>query len=398
MDRRRCIIGQSGGPTVAINATLAGVIKAARQNGFDAIYGMVNGIQGFLENQMIDLIPLCTEEKMEQLIHTPAMYLGSCRFKIADNDVETKNKIFENLERIHITDVFYIGGNDSMDTVQKLSAHAAVTGSPIRFIGIPKTIDNDLEHAYYIPGYPSACQYVATTMLEIAHDAAIYPGHSVTIVEIMGRDAGWLAASASLVNQDGDQMVDLIYLPEVSFHMEDFISRVKTLLLEKQHIIVAVSEGIRDNAGQYIASPTGYVKDAFGNCSRSGCAAQLKQRLETAVNCKIRSIELNVLQRNAGHLANEYDLQNAVRIGETAVQYAMELETGIFVGSRYDAEYGLLFTKENISEVSNKVRAFPGEWIDRDQCQIKNDYIDYVRVLLAEDGMIHLPEYLRRES
>lgn len=395
MINRICIIGQSGGPTVAINATLAGVIREARKSGFQKIYGMVNGIQGFLENQIVDLMPLCEEETLDRLIHTPAMYLGSCRYKIEEDDIETKKQVFQNLEHLHITDVFYIGGNDSMDTVQKLSAYGTDTGSRIRFIGIPKTIDNDLEHAYYIPGYPSACQYVATTMLEIVHDSNIYPGHSVTIVEIMGRDAGWLAASASLINQNGEQLADLIYLPEVSFDITEFTARVKALLIKKQHIVVAVSEGVKDDQNQYIASTTGYGIDAFGNTSRSGCAVRLKQYLESEIDCKIRSIELSVLQRNAGHLANPYDLENAVRIGETAVRYALDDETGVFVGSRLDNNQRLVFTKEKISEVSNKVRSFPKEWIDVEQCQIRNEYRDYVKVLMSEDGLIRLPGYIK---
>lgn len=396
MDERRCIIGQSGGPTVAINATLAGVLKAARQRGYRNIYGMINGIQGFLDNQIADLMPLCTEEKLDRLICTPGMYLGSCRYKIADDDEETKNKIFQELNKLCITDVFYIGGNDSMDTVHKLSDHAEKIGSKIRFIGIPKTIDNDLQRTYYTPGYPSACQYVATTMLEINYDSTIYPEPSVTIVEIMGRDAGWLTASASLINKGEEQLVDLIYLPEVSFDIDDFIARVKQLLLKKRHIMVAVSEGVRDKQGNCIASSIGYGKDAFGNYSRSGCALQLKQYLEREIDCKIRSIELNVLQRSAGHLANKQDLQNAVKTGEAAVSYAMEGETGIFVGNSYECERGFEFVKVNISEVSNQVRAFPVQWIDLENCQIKNVYMDYLSPLMAADGIIRLPEYLRR--
>jgi len=394
MNERICIIGQSGGPTAAINATLAGVIKAAKQAGYQKIYGMLNGIEGFISDHIIDLMAISDEQSLDMLIHTPAMYLGSCRFKINSADTNLKDLIFNKLNQLNVTDFFYIGGNDSMDTVQQLSEHAAAIGSAILFIGIPKTIDNDLAHTYYTPGYPSACQYVATTLLEISRDTCIYPEPSVTIVELMGRDAGWLTASAALVNENNRQIIDLIYLPEIPFDIDDFIVRVKNQLKIKKHLIVAVSEGIKDRQNEYIAVSAGYQIDPFGNCSRSGCAARLKEWLEPEINCKIRSIELNILQRCSGHLANEVDISNAIRFGETAVEFAMAGETGIFVGSTYSKLDGLKFKNVIISEVSNKVKPFPLEWIDQDTNQIRRNYIDYVMPIISRDCDLPLPKYI----
>lgn len=395
MKERVCIIGQSGGPTVAINATLAGVIKAAKENGYTKVYGMIHGIEGFLENTITELDVLYEENRLEQLINTPAMYLGSCRFKLDTEDNHTKQAIIDMLISLHITDMFYIGGNDSMDTVYQLSMYATKNKYQINFIGIPKTIDNDLEGTYYTPGYPSACQYVGTTMLEISYDSKIYPEPSVTIVEIMGRDAGWLTASTALLNAK-EKLVDLIYLPEVVFNIDTFVQEVKKVMSTKHHVLIAVSEGIKDETGSYLAISKGGKLDAFGHYSRSGCAQYLKQYLSSKIDSKIKTIELNIMQRCSGHLSNKMDLENSICFGEAAVHFALKNATGIMVGAKVE-DNKIKFIDSKINLVANKVKPFPKEWIDEKNCQIRKAYLDYMIPIMGQKGNIGFPKYLRRE-
>lgn len=392
---RRCIIGQSGGPTVAINATLAGVIKECFKKNYDKVYGMVNGLSGFLDGRIIELDEFKNEDSLQKLIHTPAMYLGSCRFKISENDQALMRRIFNILNEMKITDFFYIGGNDSMDTIKKLSHYGKTIKSDIHFIGIPKTIDNDLMKTEYTPGYPSACHYVATSLLEIAFDSSIYPLKSVTIIEIMGRDAGWLTAAAQLVNEVYHDTVDLIYMPEVTFDKDDFIEDVKTKLEGKNNVIVAVSEGIRDKYGMCISLDSGIMIDDFGHVSNSGCSYYLKKFVSNQLDCKVRAIQLSTLQRCAAHLSSSVDLKNAVNIGEYAVKCALDNKTAIMISMCFNrSEFILNYV--SIDLVANLVKKFPLNWIDFNHKTIRKEYIDYVVPLIYESGKIELPQFCRR--
>ena len=273
MSPKNCMVAQSGGPTVAINASLAGVIDGVmRSDMYDTVYGSLNGITGILNNDLTNLSELMQQnsEYLDRLKVTPAMYLGSCRYKLPNylDDDSSYVFIFKQFETYHIDAFFYIGGNDSMDTVLKLSEYGKKIGSPVRIVGIPKTIDNDLCETDHTPGFGSAAKYIASSLLEIAHDTFIYAVKSVTIVEIMGRDAGWLTAASALARNGYNTAPHLIYLPEVPFDKEDFLLDVKRMLFERNNVIVAVSEGIRDASGNYISASESSV-DTFGHSQRS---------------------------------------------------------------------------------------------------------------------------------
>lgn len=391
--KRRCVIGQSGGPTVAINATLAGVIQQALFKEFEAVYGMFNGLEGLLNEKLIKLHEFQDKTKLSQLIHTPAMYLGSCRFKINPHDKIIKQKIIDILNKYEITDFFYIGGNDSMDTIKQLNEYAKDISSPIHFIGIPKTIDNDLMGTDYTPGYPSACHFIATSLYEMTFDSAVYPLDSVTIVEIMGRDAGWLTAAAQLVNEVKPNSIDLIYMPEDIFDNKVFIEKVKKVLSTKNHCMIAVSEGMRNTSGEGISLDIGIQEDTFGHKSYSGCSFYLKQLIIEHIGCKVRTIQLSTLQRCAMHLASDLDLENAVHIGNYAVDCALKNKTGIMISiARNRREFLLSYV--DIHSVANQVRSFPIQWIDFKNKQIKKEYIDYIVPLIYKSGQIELPKYL----
>lgn len=390
--KRKCVIGQSGGPTVAINATLAGVVEGAYKAGFDKVYGMVNGMQGFLAKEIVELDKFKDTNKIIELMHTPAMYLGSCRFKISGEDIMYQ-QIIDILDEYEITDFFYIGGNDSMDTIKQLGAYGKKVNSTINFMGVPKTIDNDLMCTHYTPGYPSACKYVATSLLEVAFDNAIYPMKSVMIVEIMGRDAGWLTASSSLVNVQYPGTVDLIYMPEITFDKEQFIKDVNNKLAVKDSIIIAVSEGIIDESGKAISFDSGIKKDAFGHMSNNGCSSYLKNLVSTQIGVKVRAIELSTLQRCASHLSSEVDLDNARSIGNFAVECAMKGISGEMVSIHYvNGQFELSHVDVNL--VANHVKEFPLEWIDTENRTIKNDYIEYIVPLIYKNKTVDLPKYV----
>ena len=278
MAKLNCFVAQSGGPTVAINSSLAGVIKGvADSEMYGTIYGSVNGILGILDNRILNLSEKVPDDKeLLCLKHTPAMYLGSCRYKLPDyhRDDSDYKRIFEQFKRYNIGAFFYIGGNDSMDTVLKLSEYASLIGSDVKIIGIPKTVDNDLMVTDHTPGFGSAAKYVATSLLEIAHDTFIYAVKSVTIVEIMGRDAGWLTASSALARNGYNTAPHFIYLPEVPFDKDTFIEDAKEFLKTNNNLIVAISEGIRDKAGNYISAGD-CVADHFGHKMLSGAGQAL---------------------------------------------------------------------------------------------------------------------------
>ncbi|MFQ6862791.1 MAG: 6-phosphofructokinase [Beduini sp.] len=405
MKKRNCLVGQSGGPTAAINASLAGVIaQCLESEQFDNIYGAVNGIKGLLALQYLDLKKeFETAEKLEQLRHTPAMFLGSCRYKLPnyDEDPNVYKEVFDIFERLEITDFFYIGGNDSMDTVLKLSGYANMMKKDVKIIGIPKTIDNDLMGTDHTPGFGSAAKYVATSMLEIAHDSMIYQLESITIVEIMGRNAGWLTAAAALARNDYNTAPDLIYLPEVTFDKEKFIEAIGEVFKHKRGVVIAVSEGIRDKDGNYLDQDSRYTKkDAFGHIIHSGTAKVLETIAFQAFHCKVRSIELNVLQRCAMHIASKCDNDESFLIGKEAVLHALRGETGkMMVFNRKDQEdYEIEIGAIDVLTAANYEKKVPVEWINEAGNDITDKLYQYLYPLILgevylsyQDG---IPQYL----
>lgn len=404
MSKKNVIVAQSGGPTVAINASLAGVIdKVIKEQDYETIYGSVYGILGILEDNLIDLNEQV--DKIPAFIETlkvsPAMYLGSCRYKLPDceKDDDAYTFIFNQFEKYNIGAFFYIGGNDSMDTVLKLSHYGEQIGSDIRVIGIPKTIDNDLCMTDHTPGYGSAAKYVASSILEVAHDTFIYSVKSVTIVEIMGRDAGWLTAAAALARNSYNSAPHLMYFPEVAFDKEQFIADIEEQLSQRNNVIVAVSEGIRDKDGNYISASTA-KNDQFGHSQLSGTGKCLEYLIKETINVKVRSIELNVLQRCAAHISSLTDLNEAFALGQHAVSFA---EAGkskcmLTLNRKSNQPYEIAIQTANIKTIANEAKSIPREWINEAGNDITPALYEYMAPLISGEPSISykngLPIYL----
>lgn len=400
---KNCFVAQSGGPTAAINASLAGVIKGVLEHSdFDRIYGSLNGITGILEGRYLDLTDIFyKEETLNLLKRTPAMYLGSCRFKLPkpEDDITPYQFIFQKFEEMNIGAFFYIGGNDSMDTVDKLSAYATSIGSDIRVIGIPKTIDNDLCATDHTPGFGSAAKYVASSILEISHDTLIYHVKSVTIVEIMGRDAGWLTAATALARNEYSTAPHLIYLPERAFDTEAFLSDVSRMLEERDNVVIAVSEGIRDKDGNYISASSG-AADTFGHSQLSGAGKALEYLIQDRLHVKVRSVEVNILQRCGGHIASLTDLDESFEEGRFGVTLAGKGETGkmITVSRTSNAPYTVTYGASSITEIANKVKGVPDEYINEAGNDVTSEMITYLKPLIQGEPIVEfkdgLPVYL----
>lgn len=399
-----CIVAQSGGPTVAINASLAGVIDGVKKsNKFTRVYGAIHGIQGVLDNNFIDLslMALSKFPLVNTLELSPAMYLGSCRYKLPDFEVDSKpyEIIFDRFEEYQVAAFFYIGGNDSMDTVDKLSKYAKKIGSDVKIVGIPKTIDNDLCHTDHTPGFGSAAKYVASTMLEIAHDTYIYQIPSVVIAEIMGRDAGWLTAASCLARNDYSPAPHLIYLPEVDFDEDQFIEDIKNVLKTSRCVIVAVSEGIHDKDGNYI-SATSAVADKFGHAQLSGTGKALESLVKDRMDIKVRSIELNVLQRCAAHISSRTDINESFALGQAAVKYAAEGMTAVMstIKRVSNDPYQWIIEPENVSLIANQAKTIPLEWITPEKNDVTPEMEAYLRPLIIGEVSLQykdgLPMYL----
>ncbi len=398
---KNMIIGQSGGPTAVINASLAGAIEYAfNHTDIDTVYGMVHGIQGLLDDNIINLTEHFGNKpsRLNRLRMTPAMFLGSCRFKLSGKDEEFK-KIVSALKKYDIGYFVYIGGNDSMDTVEKLSQYVAVNNIDIKVVGIPKTIDNDLVGIDHSPGFASAAKFVALAVRNVTYDTAIYSIKSVHIIETMGRDAGWLAASSVLTRDSKNVAPHLIYLPEVPFSVDKFVSDVKGKLEEYNSVIVVVSEGIRDENGQYI-SARGDVLDKFGHAKLSGTGAYLQQVVEEQIGCKVRSLELSVLQRSAGHTASLTDITEAQNLGIVAVKAAVNGESGVFSTLRRISNnpYSVEYYTERVSVVANAEKTVPREWITVDGNDVTNEMIEYIKPLVKGVPQVPyrngLPDYV----
>ena len=407
MNKKNILVGQSGGPTAVINGSLYGVIceGARHSDAVGCVYGMINGIEGFLADSYMNLSETLSDDDLELLRLTPAAYLGSCRFKLPENLSDSFYRVlFEKLERLDIGYFFYIGGNDSMDTVSKLSRYAAQIKSPIRFIGIPKTIDNDLVLTDHTPGYGSAARYVASTVREIVLDASVYQQPAVTIVELMGRHAGWVTAASSLARKfPGDNPL-LIYMPEAPFEMEEFFSDLENALKQSTAVVVCVSEGIRDASGKFICEYSNEAQlDTFGHKMLTGCGKLLESYVRNRFGVKVRSVELNVNQRCSSLLSSLTDINEADLAGRTAVKCALEGVTGKMItfkradGEEYSLEYGLV----DVCDVCNKEKPFPTEWITGNNNDISPEFANYALPLMRgvpehvfEDGV---PKYLYRK-
>jgi 6-phosphofructokinase 1 len=388
------IVGQSGGPTAAINSSLAGVYRTAKDRGAKKVYGMLHGIQGLLEEKYIDLSEhIKTELDAELLKRTPAAFLGSCRYKLPEihEDREVYDKIFAILEKLEIEAFIYIGGNDSMDTIKKLSDYAIITGFPTRFIGCPKTIDNDLALTDHTPGYGSAAKYIGTSMKEIIRDSFCleYEKGVVTIVEIMGRNAGWLTGAAALSRGEDCEGPDLIYLPEVTFDIHNFRDRVAKLLERETSVVVAVSEGIRTEDGKYVCEMGKSVDfvDAFGHKQLSGTADYLASFIAGELGCKTRAIELSTLQRAASHAASRVDILEAYQVGGAAVKAADEGDSGkmVVLQRLSDDPYQCGTEVKDVHKIANDEKLVPRKWVNKDGTYVTNEFISYVRPLIQGD-------------
>lgn len=363
---KNLLVAQSGGPTSAINATLAGVITAAlTSQKVERVLGAVNGIQGVLQEHFVDLGEKIKGTKdLELLNQTPAAALGSCRFKLSDpkqNDSQYA-EIVEIFRRHEIGYFIYIGGNDSMDTVDKLSAYCLEHGiSDIQVVGAPKTIDNDLAKTDHCPGFGSAAKYIATTFSELERDCHVYATKAVTIVEVMGRNAGWLTAASALARANGAKGPDFIYLCETDFSTEEFIEDVKAKLAQQDAVLVAISEGIHDSEGRYISEQvqSGAV-DNFGHSYISGAGKVLENLVRSEIGCKVRSIELNLMQRCAAHIASAVDISESKMLGMKACQCALEGESAVMAAviRTADQPYRTAFTSVPVSEVANEEKKF----------------------------------------
>ena len=386
---KNIIVGQSGGPTSAINASLAGVFQAAKSRNVPTIYGMVQGVAGLLDGRVMDLSThLRNQLDIELLMRTPASFLGSCRYKLPDvaEDERPYRKLLEILQKLDIGYFFYIGGNDSMDTIAKLSAYGAAVGSDIRFIGVPKTIDNDLVETDHTPGYGSAAKYIGVVMKEIVRDSVIYGIKNVVVVEIMGRNAGWLTGAAALARGEDCEGVDLIYLPEAAFDIDTFLSRVDQLQREKAAVVIAVSEGIRLGDGRYVCELSeGKLKvDTFGHKYLAGAARFLSAQVGEHLGCKTRAIELSTLQRCAGHVTSRTDVTEAFSAGSAAVKAAFEGHTGQMVALQRlsDAPYHCATRLHPVSEVANREKRVPADWITPDGSSVTEAFVNYARPLI----------------
>ena len=393
--KRNIIVGQSGGPTAVINSSLAGVYKTARERGFHKVYGMLHGIQGFLDEQYVDLsTQIHSDMDIELLKRTPSAFLGSCRYKLPEihENTEIYEKIFSILDKLEIEAFIYIGGNDSMDTIKKLSDYAIVKGHDQKFLGVPKTIDNDLALTDHTPGFGSAAKYTAASTKEIIRDALglTYNDRSmITVIEIMGRNAGWLTGATALAKTEECEGPDLIYLPEVVFDIEKFRRTTAELLKKKQSVVVAVSEGIKLADGRYVcelSGGAGYV-DPFGHKQLQGTAAYLAGYLGAEIGCKTRSIEFSTLQRSASHMASRVDVDEAFMVGGAAVKAADEGDTGkmVVIDRVADDPYMSAAGIYDVHRIANNEKLVPRSWMNKEGNYVTDEFINYVEPLILGD-------------
>lgn len=404
--KQNIIVGQSGGPTAVINSSLCGVVaEGLKQKNIGHVYGMINGIEGFLQGHFMDMRPLLGSGELELIRTTPGSYLGSCRYKLPEDlAAPIYAELFRRFQQLDIGFFFYIGGNDSMDTVSKLSRYAAQHDNPICFIGVPKTIDNDLVLTDHTPGFGSAARYVASTVREIAIDAAVYDNKkSVTIVEIMGRHAGWLTAASMLARKFPEDNPRLIYLPEAAFDQEDFLSKVTNHLKDIPNLVVCISEGIQDKNGTFICEYTSKAgTDTFGHKMLTGSGKYLENLIRDKIGVKVRSVELNVCQRCSSAMLSATDLAEAFSSGAFAVQTALTGNTGKMITfcRTSDDPYLITFGTADVNQICNQEKKVPQEWLCAGGSNLTEDFITYARPLIQgnvsvpmEDG---LPKFAYR--
>ena len=399
--KKNAVVGQSGGPTAVINASLYGTVYEAlnREDEIGTVYGMINGIEVFLNDQVMDMAPLEESKELELIRTTPGSYLGSCRYKLPEdlND-PVYPQLFARFEAYNIGYFFYIGGNDSMDTVSKLSRYAEKISSDIRVIGIPKTIDNDLVETDHTPGFGSAAKYVASTVREIAIDASVYDNKkSVTIVEIMGRHAGWLTAASALARKFEHDNPVLIYLPETDFDQDAFIEKVRTSLETTPNLVVCISEGIHDNTSTFICEYSNDVgTDTFGHKMLTGSGKYLENLVKERLGVKVRSVELNVCQRCSSSMLSKTDQKEAIASGAYGVKAALNGASGKMVSfERLDGDdYQIDYVLKDVNVICNQEKCVPATWITADGSDVTEDFIRYARPLIqgevtvpTEDGV-----------
>ena len=390
--RGNVIVGQSGGPTAVINSSLAGVYKTAKDRGAKKVFGMLHGIQGLLEERYVDLSEhIKNDLDIELLKRTPSAYLGSCRYKLPEicEDQEIYKKIFSILDKLEVEYFLYIGGNDSMDTIKKLSDYSILNGSRIRFMGVPKTIDNDLAATDHTPGYGSAAKYIGSITKEVIRDGLVYDQQNVTLLEIMGRNAGWLTGAAALAKCEDCEGPDMIFLPEIPFDVENFMKKVEELHKRKKSVVVAISEGVKMADGRYVCELTDTIDyvDAFGHRQLTGTARYLAEKISREVGCKTRAIEFNSLQRCASHIVSRVDITEAFQGGGAAVKAAFEGETGkmIILKRVSDDPYICVTDIYDVHKVANVEKKVPREWINEAGDYVTEEFVSYIKPLIQAE-------------
>ena len=389
---KNVIVGQSGGPTAVINSSLLGVFKTAKDRGADTVYGMVHGIKGLLDRNIVDLSSQIKNDlDMDLLKRTPSSFLGSCRYKLPEieGNEKTYKEIFKILDELEIFAFFYIGGNDSMDTIKKLADYGAKIDSPIRFMGVPKTIDNDLAITDHTPGYGSAAKYIASTTKEIIRDGLVYDYPVVSIIEVMGRNAGWLTAAAALAKGEDCEGVDLIYLPERVFDLDKFLAKVGELCKDKRSVVIAVSEGVKIADGRYVCELADHVDyvDAFGHKQLAGTARFLAAKVAEKYGVKTRAIELSSLQRCASHITSRIDVTEAFNAGGAAVKAAFEGMSGQVITLKRVSEdpYMCITEPADVHFIANVEKKVPDEWINKDGTYVNEALVHYIRPLIQAE-------------
>ena len=406
---KNVIVGQSGGPTAVINSSLLGVFKTAKDRGADKVYGMVHGIKGLLDKDVVDLSTrLKNDLDMDLLKRTPSSFLGSCRYKLPDikGHEDTYEKIFKILNELEISAFFYIGGNDSMDTIMRLTDYGNKIKSPIRFVGVPKTIDNDLNLTDHTPGFGSAAKYIAATTKEIIRDGLVYDYPVVSVIEVMGRNAGWLTAATALAKGEDCEGVDKIYLPESVFDIDKFVKQMGELLKENRSIVVAVSEGVKVADGRYVCELADHVDyvDAFGHKQLAGTARLLAGKVAEKYGVKTRAIELSSLQRCAAHIQARIDVTEAFNCGGAAVKAAFEGKSGIVITLKRvsDDPYMCITEEADVHKIANVEKKVPLEWITKDGDNVTSELVHYIMPLIQSEitplWVNGLPRHIRLHS
>ena len=397
-----CIIAQSGGPTAVINSSVVGLVEANNTLGvFDKVYAGLNGIEGILNGNIIELSSF-SQDEINRFRYTPSSGLGSCRYKMKklEESTEEYDRLLEILKANDIKAFFYVGGNDSMDTTAKLSAYAKATGIDVKFIGIPKTIDNDLMYTDHTPGFGSAAKFIATSVLETYLDSSVYINNGIFILETMGRDTGWLAASAALAKLNGKQVADFIYLPEAAFDVDKFLYDVKNKFEKQNQVYIVVSEGIRTAEGKFVAEAHAQAHDKFGHAQLGGVGNYLKNLIiSSGITNRVKSLELGVLQRCAIHCASDIDLKEAFEVGYSALKFALEGNSGYMVAIKRESNspYKTSHILVEANKIANNVKYFPKELINERGNNIKEEAYEYFAPLISGTPSLvidnHLPKF-----